>query len=187
MEYDICITRILEHLAKERTSPTKLSAPNRAGVYALFALTPKIDACQIYSSGETIYIGKSDNLAKRPLCDHFISGRTGQSSPRRSLGAILKEELILEAIPRNEGKSEQDFRCYCFEDKGEQRLTDWMKKNIEVGVYEFHGDVKKLEDGLILKAKPILNLTKWPNPQASKIKQLRKRCVEEAKQRVVIG
>jgi hypothetical protein len=44
-------------------------------------------------------------LADRELNQHFSTGRTGSSTLRRSLGALLKRRLALIAVPRAPGPS----------------------------------------------------------------------------------
>jgi len=69
------------------------------------------------------YLGKSSNLEAR---NHFAHRDSGFSTLRRSLGALIKEELRLQAIPRGPWRSRNDLRYHRFRDKDEQRLTDWM-------------------------------------------------------------
>jgi hypothetical protein len=79
-------------------------------------------------------IGKSANLAQRVIDTHFGSGKTGSSTARRSLGAILKQQLRLTAIPRGRGLKDRDFTNYRFDAAGEDRLSDWMRGNLMIAV-----------------------------------------------------
>ncbi len=154
--------------------------PDRAapGVYAIFVkdrtCLPGVD---LPSSG-LLYIGLSSDLAKR---NHFKARDSGFHSPRRSIGAILKTSLNLTAVPRGRGRSETNYRNFRFTEDGEERLTDWMRSNLEYSIYPYDGDVAQLETQLIRDNEPPLNLTKWRNPQKRSIQALRDSCKAEAK------
>jgi hypothetical protein len=96
------------------------------------------------------------------------------------LGAILKSALHLRTRPRGEGRGEQDFRNYRFEREDEEALTSWMRESLMIAAQECDHHVA-VEERLIPYARPLLNLKGWPNPDAPRIKQLRKLCAEEAK------
>jgi hypothetical protein len=107
---------------------------------------------------------------------------SGFSTLRRSLGALLKDELKLTAQPRGPGSSEQNLRCYRFDDPGEQRLTDWMRRHLRIAVATHPAPApEQVEAELIALAQPPLNLTGWPNPHAKELKALRKSCADAAR------
>jgi hypothetical protein len=85
-------------------------------------------------------------------------GGTGFSTLRRSLGAILKAELRLVAIPRSAGASPTNARNYRFEEDGENRLSDWMRSNLAVAVRAVD-DPDKVAGELVALLHPPLNLT----------------------------
>lgn len=151
-----------------------------SGVYAIFAKDGEADCLpEIKLNGNVVYVGLTIDLAQR---NHFKARHSGFHSPRRSFGAILKNELGLTAIPRASGRSASNYRNFRFTDEGEEKLTQWMRLHL---VYSHHlcgvDEVDRLETELILALKPALNLTKWANPQGEIIKALRKICSEEAK------
>jgi hypothetical protein len=156
-------------------------APHAPGVYAWFLDEATALRSMPRQSGEPIYIGTSSNLAQRRDETHFKTGGTGFSTLRRSLGALLKDELNLRALPRGTGPSDQNFRCYRFDDGGEARLTGWMRQHLRVGICA-HSEPEELERGLIALAQPPLNLTGWANPHAAELKALRKACADEARE-----
>ena len=102
-----------------------------------------------------LYVGESGNLRER---DHLVAQHSGFSSPRRSLGAILKARLGLTVIPRASGSSQTNMRNFRFAGDGEPRLSEWMLKNLEYAVVPFSGDVKELEARIIEAYGPPLNL-----------------------------
>lgn len=111
--------------------------------------------------------------------DHFRHKHSGFSTLRRSLGAILKNELSLSAIPRSPGPSRSNLNCYRFAGDGETRLSAWMEDNL-VGAQEvLDRELATREQQLIAFIEPPLNLTGWSNPQRRLIKGLRAECVRE--------
>ena len=136
------------------------------------------------TNGDIIYIGKTNTSGKRRvLKTHFKSGRTGSSTLRRSLGAILRNELTLKPIPRSlvDGR----VRDYKFIIESENKLTEWMINNLTVSFYDFEGGkrlLKELESDIISILKPILNIDgNAINQNRSLIKELRAKCRELAK------
>ncbi len=171
---------VLTKLDNTRAPINKLNAPPASGVYAIFLKEGARLHLEDLPSNGLIYVGTSSNLSTREYDTHFASGKTGFSTLRRSIGALLKRDLKLKAIPRGAGNSPTNYRNYCYTTDGEERLTTWMKANLEIGVCSVSGNYKEVEAELITELKPVLCLKGWPNPVAAYIKNLRKKCVEEA-------
>ena len=156
----------------------KIPIVERPGVYAYHLIPPaRLKQIEVEHS-RPLYIGRTANLAER---NHFEHKTSGFSTLRRSLGALLKDELKLQAIPRDSGKKVY----YKFTPRGEKRLTEWMKKNLRYSFEVVDGDVRARESELIEARKPPLNLLGWPNPQSKKIKDLREGCKLEAKKHLI--
>ena len=140
---------------------------------------------QSIKEGTILYVGKSDSsIKKRVYKSHFNSDKTGSSTVRRSLGAILKEHLELEPIPRS--IKEKRFRDYSFIYEGEVRLTEWMINNLSVSFYDYpYGkkQINDLETKIIKRLKPVLNLKKNVslNPHLSELEELRAKCKDIAR------
>lgn len=132
--------------------------------------------------GSPLYVGKAErSLATRDLRQHLTSGGTGSSTLRRSLGAVLKEELALKAIPRNDGSTSK----YRFDSDGEDRLTEWMLTSLTVSwlVCSNADDARAIEPGLIRSLKPVLNDNHNPDGEYRDVlRGLRAACRDEAKQ-----
>ena len=101
---------VYDELKAVRAHPDDVPAVAGSGVYALFAreadcLLPEI----VLAEDGLLYIGESGDLRER---DHFVTQHSGFSSPRRSLGVILKARLGLTAIPRASGPSETNVRNF---------------------------------------------------------------------------
>ena len=162
--------------------------PDRPGLYAIFLVAGGVLG-EFAIGGKIIYFGKAeDSLSQRDFKTHFSSGGTGRSTLRRSIGAILKKEYGLKAIPRSPKRSKQDLYCYKFSNDGEQILTTWMMKNLEIGFHVptpelFDDGLKELEGKMLIYVKAPLDLdqrTKSFNPLAENLQKLRSICKEEA-------
>lgn len=151
-------------------------------IYAFFSRATDNTESFPFESEELIYIGKTESSQqKRDANTHFKSGKTGSSTVRRSIGAILIQELNLKPVPRNQS----DFKkgrtsAYKFDDASEERLTEWIRKHISMTFFEFQGikeELNSLETAIISKLVPPLNISKNPgNPFKTDLQKLRKNC-----------
>ncbi len=169
---------IFRFLCDNRLHPDDIPNRPEPGVYAILAETSDCLLGIVLPQSGLVYIGQSGNLAER---NHFEIANSGFSSPRRSLGALLKSTLRLTAEPRSPGLSPTNYRNYRFVSDGEARLSVWMRRSLVCAIYPFKGDSKVLEKRLIQDNEPPLNLTHWRNPQKARIQELRKVCKDEAK------
>lgn len=151
---------------------------NARGLYAYFTDHPNQLRPILVPANGMLYIGMTySSLDAR--C-HFEHAHSGFSTFRRSLGAILKEQLLLRASPRAPGSSRSNVLNYRFDPDGESRLTEWMRANLTYSYREIADNVAAVEKGRIEMECPPLNLTGWKNPQRAEIKRLRAVCVAEA-------
>lgn len=154
--------------------------PKLPGLYAV-SLANNASLEDFGHSGTIIYIG----IAKKSLYDrdfdqHFKAQQTGRSALRRALGAILKERLSLLAIPRGGPNDSKRFDCFKFTVPGEETLTSWMKKNLEIGYWVpdrklTYRELRDEEKEITIELKPTLdqdNRTGRYNPLAKKLKIL---------------
>lgn len=174
--------RTILHRLREATVPiNELDPPETRGVYALFLVDGHALPGLQVQEADPIYIGISSNLARRQIRNHFDSTKTGFSTVRRTLGALLKNELRLTARPRGQGTGQRDFTNYRFDLQGELRLTEWMHRYVHVAVLSGEEFVA-VEKELISFARPPLNLTEGPD--SARIKELRQLCAREARGRM---
>lgn len=155
--------------------------PKDPGVYLVYTDT-RIGSLNWNPSSGAAYIGKADNGLRRRL-EREHHGDTGRSTLRRTLGALLKDELHLVARARR-SKSEPkaiNFTNYEFEPDGDGRLTQWIGDHISVLVEV--GRRAERELSVIAEHQPPLNLTGWLNPLAPEIKAARRMCADEARSR----
>lgn len=153
-----------------RQPRSELTLPSASGVYALFLRENSSLPNLVPLRSGLVYIGLGRNLAHR--C-HF-SGKTEGHSPRRSLAALLGRELDLEPELGANGN-------YKLSRSSEERLNAWMHKNLLMA-FNTCDDVEAVEDALIKRLAPPLNLTKCAQtPQHKALKDLRKSMLEFAR------
>ena len=176
-------------------SKTSVSAvehiPHKQGIYAYF-LNSRKDLGMFGKRGEVIYVGLAEkSLYGRDILIHLTSGKTGWSSLRRSLGAILKEELGLIAVKRDLNGSKLRADKYKFTEEGEDNLTQWMYTNLKFGYWVSDSilpkiELRSLEEKVILAMKPRLDLdirTRSKNLLIFQLNALRGICREEVKRK----
>jgi len=81
--------------------------PPSPGLYAIFTNRATHEGLGLPARDVRvpIYVGKAeDSLLKRDGQSHFREGKTGQSTLRRSLASLLRDQLGLVARPRNPAK-----------------------------------------------------------------------------------
>ncbi len=135
------------------------------------------------SKHQIIYIGKTESSQeKRDSKTHFTTGKTGNSTVRKSIGSILCSQENLIPIPRNDSDYEAGrLSHFKFDESSEKIITNWMKNNFALSFYEYPESkqlIDKLETEIIKQLKPILNIDhKNPdNPYKDQIKRFRKKC-----------
>ncbi len=127
------------------------------GIYGVFFYGndfPLKDIKDDNKNGILIYIGKTESSQlKRDVKQHFTDGRTGSSTLRRSLGALLRSQLKLNPIPRStKERSDNKYLMYKFDEKSEKDLTLWMKENLGLAFFDFDKtskEIGQLEENLI--------------------------------------
>lgn len=165
--------------------------PDSPGCYVLVADPETMRELGLDGSGPAaLYVGKAeDSIHKRVSRTHLVKSRTGSSTLRRSIGALLRTKLALEPQPRSIKRTEKDIQNYKFDSAGEQRLSEWVAASIRVcGVAS--SDPATTESSLIRQLHPPLNLTKlggWTNPDKEMIGRMRKECAELARKAAAGG
>lgn len=154
------------------------------GVYALLIDPDDLAALDPLTIAEDglVYVGMTaDKAGER---NHFALEHSGFSSPRRSLGALLKNKLPLRACRRAPGLSDSNWKNYRFTGAGENALTQWMNERLSMNHVPLSGDkddIEEVETQVIARLQPPMNLKKWRNPQKKMVEELRKICRDEAR------
>jgi len=170
---------LLERLTRSARRPFDAIVPRAPGVYAWFLdQTDALESLPAQGPGP-LYIGWSRDLAQR-FDTELRGGESAFSDLRRSLGALLCEELDLTARPSGRTARDLNYRRYCFDDEGEQRLSEWMARHLRVALLE-HPDGGQAEGDLVALARPPLNLAGWANPHGPLIRAMRQACADEAR------
>jgi hypothetical protein len=114
-----------------------------------------------------LYLGKTESSQKvRDAGQHLADGGTGRSTLRRSLGALLREQLNLIPQPRSTSEtSKRRFTHFKFDTEGEKRLTAWMKEHLSLGFCKMPETISELrarEKELIKSSMPAMNILHNP-------------------------
>jgi hypothetical protein len=176
---------IIELLKEKETDFLKTETFSQLpGIYAFFYIGNDFPLLgDSVSKHQIIYIGKTESSQeKRDSKTHFTTGKTGNSTVRKSIGSILCSQENLTPIPRNDSDYEAGrFSHFKFDEPSEKIITNWMKNNFALSFYEYPESKKlidKLETEIIKQLKPILNID-HKNPEnlyKDQIKKLRKNC-----------
>lgn len=182
MELTLDLHELSAQLLLRRLKPDELP-PITVGIYGLFVVDPgALPMLELRGDG-LLYVGMTvDEAGGR---NHFEHSNSGFSSPRRSLGALLKEQLCLSPIPRGPGPSSRNWANYRFSDEDEARLTRWMLDNLRTNPVALAVDkekIERIESQLIKSLRPPLNVKGVPeSPNQILLKRLRRICREEAR------
>ncbi len=145
-----------------RASTAERTVPPRAGLYAIYgsrAVWRELGLGR-RPDGRPLYVGKAEtSLADRDMAEHFADGKTGSSTLRRSLAALLRTQLRLRAIPRNPDRP-ADFDRFGLSATHDARLTAWMRTRLWIAVWlaPVGSRLKTIEDELKFSWLPPLNL-----------------------------
>ncbi|MRS13246.1 MAG: hypothetical protein EG823_09325 [Actinobacteria bacterium] len=170
---------LLKQLHADRVRLPQATAPDAAGIYAVYLVQPDPSFPRVDASAP-LYIGRSGNLKRRAMSQHLKPRASGSSTLRRSLGAMLRGGLNLTAIPRGTGKSAKDCTNYRFDDDGESRLSQWMDEHLAIA---FHRTARyaELEREVVGTIRPPLNIEHCSGPAVEELRSLRARCAAGAR------
>ncbi len=142
-------------------------AVERPGLYAVHAGPGARRQLKVKSADSLLYLGKAESsLRSRDVKSHFATGRTGQSTLRRSLAALLARELGL--VPVSRGTGRNALTHYALESKGDNALTEWMSENLTLAIWPKPAGcvpLSRVERHLLIELDPPLNLTHVPTPR----------------------
>lgn len=136
--------------------------PAKAGLYAVYGSRDVWRELRLghRPDGRPLYVGKAErSLLGRDLGQHFIDGKTGWSTLRRSFAALLREGLRLRGIPRDP-LNPSDFDRFGMSSTHDARLTAWMRSRLWIAVWPARTEIrlKDIEDDLKVTLGPPLNL-----------------------------
>jgi len=159
-------------------------APGRPGLYAVYGNGDVWRRLRLHHGDDRpLYVGKSeDNLGSRDIRTHFKSGRTGQSTLRRSLAALLRDDLHFSARPRNPSAPAY-FSNYALDPASEEALTRWMNEYLSLAFWQRVGDVSlaSVEREVLARWEPPLNTNGVRTPWSRQIREARAAMADEAR------
>ena len=143
--------------------------PKQPGLYAFHGDPAAWTSLGIEPAFEDqpLYVGKAErSLNGRDVGTHFAAGRTGSSTVRRSIAALLVDELGLVAVPRNLAKPDGSDN-FGLDPASENRLSDWMQTHLSLST-SIKPDGAVLDDVetvVVSRLRPPLNLDKVGEPR----------------------
>lgn len=151
--------------------------PNAPGLYAVWADEAATQQLGIGSHGHTapLYVGKAErSMRDRDLRAHFgvddAKVRTGSSTLRRSLSALLSDQLELRPVPRGETASNAS-NGFSLHPEDEGRLSEWMQEWLELTTWAFPvalgTRLANVESRVIRHWDPPLNIVHAPTSRKS--------------------
>jgi len=157
--------------------------PNEAGLYAIHGNLLVVGDLAAGAADHPLYVGKAErSLLGRDLRTHFATGKTGSSTLRRTLSALLREPLELRAVPRNLARPDGSAN-YSLESSGDERLTEWMHARLRLSVWVRPDGVAldEVETAVLNALRPPLNLAKMGSLGDRRVKAARAAMAEEAR------
>ena len=110
--------------------------PDTPGMYALYGTVESVRELGIPSRDPELplFVGKADRSSLRvELRDHFTTGKTPWSTVRRSIAALLRDQLKLGVEPYH--GDPLDGRLFGLEPASDERLTGWMGANLKLALW----------------------------------------------------
>lgn len=132
--------------------------------------------------GQPLYVGKAErSLNGRDVGTHFAVGKTGSSTVRRSLAALLVEELALVAVPRNLAKPDGSAN-FGLDAASEDALSRWMEQRLSLATWSkpAGADLDEIETAVVRRLRPPLNLDKVGEARAT-LREARRRMADTAR------
>lgn len=177
----------VEALSRHRALPEiEPLVPSQPGLYAVNGSASVWRALGLDEPGgpRPLYVGKAErSLAARDIRTHFLDGRTGSSTLRRSLAALLREELGLRALPRNP-ENLGTVASFALSPKDDRELTRWMRSNLRLAAWAPADTttLREVERAVLKRLDPPLNLQGVSaTPERKKLRAARAAMFAEAK------
>ncbi|RPF26022.1 hypothetical protein EDD32_0445 [Georgenia muralis] len=186
MTHDDELFAVLRALAgtRHRYADAVRLVPAAPGIYAFYGDDEAWDQLGVSRAfaEQPLYVGKAESsLIGRDVSTHFAAGRTGSSTVRRSLAALLVDELALVAIPRNITKPDGSSH-FGLDGPSEDRLSSWMAQQLSLATWSKSegAHLREIERGVISRLRPPLNLTHVGEPR-DRLRDARQRMADSAR------
>jgi hypothetical protein len=186
MTYDHLVAAALESLAgcKHGHAEAIELVEKKPGLYAFYgdARAWKDLGLRPAFEEQPLYVGKAEkSLNGRDVGTHFATGKTGSSTVRRSLAALLADELNLVAVPRNLAKPDGSAN-FGLDPASDTRLSDWMEQRLTLATWVKPPDatLDTIETAVVRQLRPPLNLDKVGESR-ERLRAARKRMADIAR------
>lgn len=148
--------------------------PDSSGVYVIKIknidkLPPTFGKVLKERKHKILYIGISTNSLRKRLWGNELHAK-GHGTFFRSLGAILGYLPETGSLLGNRNK-----RNYKFSAQDSAGIIRWIEDNLEINFIVHSENLEKIEESLIVKYVPLLNLDKNP-VKLSELVELRRKC-----------
>ncbi len=175
--------RALAGLRHPRIEAVNL-VPKAPGLYAFYGDGQAWSDLGLTSAfdDQPLYVGKAEmSLNGRDVGTHFATGKTGSSTVRRSLAALLTQQLDLVAVPRNPAKPDGSAN-FGLDSASDTRLSNWMEQRLLLATWVKAGDLTldDVETAVVRQLRPPLNLDKVGESRA-RVREARKRMADIAR------
>jgi hypothetical protein len=159
--------------------------PAKPGLYAIYAPAEIWHELGLGAPPDSrpLYVGKAeDSLVARDLRQHFRDGRTGSSTLRRSVAALLHDSMGLRGIPRNPQKPSY-FSNYGLAPHDDERLSRWMSTQLAIATWSPESPVALavVEMQIVRSWLPPLNLAGVRTPWTDYVSSKRRVMAQEAR------
>lgn len=158
--------------------------PGEPGLYAFYGDRTAWSSLGLRPNfpDQPLYVGKAErSLNGRDVRTHFAAGKTGSSTVRRSLAALLNRELGLVPVPRNTAKPDGSAN-FALDPASETKLSEWMRHRLDLATWSRIGEASLdvVETAVIRQLRPPLNLDKVGEPR-TQLRTARKRMADFAR------
>lgn len=158
--------------------------PREPGLYAFYGDDRAWSQLRLVAAfdDQPLYVGKAEkSLNGRDVRTHFAAGRTGSSTVRRSLAALLADDLDLVAVPRNLDRPDGSAN-FGLAPASEVRLSEWMERRLSLAIWVKAGDVAldEVETAAVRRLRPPLNMSKV-NESRALLRAARRRMADAAR------
>jgi len=149
--------------ARHKLVDAEPHVPDEPGLYAVYGTAATWRQLGLGEPPDTrpLYVGKAEkSLKSRDLKQHFETGRTGQSTVRRTFSALLKPCFGFCGVPRNKEKPDKPSH-FGLEPDDDLKLTEWMRERLELAVWRRPStcsDLHFVEVGVLSRWVPPLNI-----------------------------
>lgn len=173
------------HGPRYRIEEARKHVPDQPGLYAIYGDPVAWTELGLGTPTDDrpLYVGKAeDSLLGRDLGDHFSSGKTGSSTLRRSIAALLHDSLGLRGRPRNTSKPDH-FDRYGLSPAHDAKLTAWMTSRLAIATWSAGrgAALAGIEADVVRALLPPLNLTLISTEWTADIKARRAVMAAEAR------